>query len=195
MQPCNEMEIQPTAIHDCFLLKPRVFEDPRGYFMETYSDRAFTAATGLKPRFVQDNQSYSHFGVLRGLHCQQGLHAQAKLVRVLQGEVLDVAVDLRPDSPTYGKVVTARLSAANFQQLYLPRGCAHGFVTLSKKALFAYKCDNFYHPPSESGLYYEDPFLGINWLLDPRDLIVAPKDRELPTWAEFEFEPLNEPSF
>lgn len=189
------MEIYETAIQDCYLLKPRVFEDPRGYFTESYSERAFTAATGLKTRFVQDNQSYSHFGVLRGLHCQQGPHAQAKLVRVLQGEVLDVVADLRPDSPSFGQVVTARLSAANFRQLYLPRGCAHGFVTLSKEALFAYKCDNFYHPASESGIYYDDPELGIDWLLDARDLIVAQKDLALPCWAEFQFEPLTDPVF
>lgn len=177
------MKIQKTAIKDCFILEPAVFEDERGYFFESFNQEKFELATGLKPYFVQDNQSLSTKGVLRGLHFQKGGDAQAKLVRVVTGEVLDVAVDIRKDSETFGKVVTTKLSAENKKQLFIPRGCAHGFVTLSEKAIFFYKCDNFYNKASEGGVLYNDPEFAIDWILDPSELIISDKDRALPTFT------------
>jgi dTDP-4-dehydrorhamnose 3,5-epimerase len=153
------MEIIKTNIEGCFEIEPRVFQDKRGYFFESYNQEKFEQLTGTRPFFVQDNQSLSSRGVLRGLHFQKGEHAQAKLVRVLEGEVLDVAVDLRPNSKTYRQVVRSILSSENMKQLYIPRGCAHGFVTLSKKATFFYKCDNFYNTESEGGILYNDSCL------------------------------------
>ena len=176
------MKIQKTAIKDCHILEPTVFEDERGYFFESFNQEKFEVATGLKPYFVQDNQSFSIRGVLRGLHFQKGSHAQAKLVRVIAGEVLDVAVDIREGSETYGKVVSTKLSANNRRQLFVPRGCAHGFVTLSEEAVFFYKCDNFYNKASEGGLLYNDPEFAIDWILDPSELIISDKDRVLPTF-------------
>ena len=176
------MKIQKTAIKDCLIIEPSVFEDERGYFFESFNQEKFELATGLKPYFVQDNQSLSSKGVLRGLHFQKGLHAQAKLVRVVTGEVLDVAVDIRKDSETFGKVVTTKLSSENKKQLFIPRGCAHGFVTLSEEAIFFYKCDNFYNKASEGGVLYNDPEFAIDWILDPSELIISDKDRALPTF-------------
>jgi len=178
------MEIKETHISGCFVLQPKVFEDGRGAFFESYNQETFERKTGEKPFFVQDNQSTSSYGVLRGLHFQQGEHAQAKLVRVLQGEVLDIAVDIRPESNTFGQVVRTKLSAENHTQLYIPRGCAHGFVTLSQTAIFLYKCDNFYHKASESGIIYNDPEFNIDWLLKEEELIISAKDKLLPTFAE-----------
>lgn len=180
------MQIVKTQIEGCFEITPRVFEDKRGYFFESFNKEKFEAATGITINFVQDNQSLSGFGVLRGLHFQTGDHAQAKLVRVLEGEVLDVAVDLRPNSPTYKKVVTSKLSEENKRQLFIPRGCAHGFVTLSKTAVFSYKCDNYYHPASETGIYYADLNLKIDWLLEQEDFIISDKDLVLPTLEQYE---------
>lgn len=179
------MEINKTNIEGCFEIIPRVFEDERGYFFESFNQSTFEKETGAKPFFVQDNQSFSSRGVLRGLHFQKGIHAQAKLVRVLDGEVLDVAVDLRPESKTYGQIVRTKLSSDNRKQLFIPRGCAHGFVTLSNTATFFYKCDNFYNKESEGGVLYNDSELNIDWILDGSELIISDKDKILPTLNEF----------
>ncbi|MET1258053.1 dTDP-4-dehydrorhamnose 3,5-epimerase [Flagellimonas sp. DF-77] len=178
------MKIRETDIQGCFILEPTVFEDERGYFFESYNQKQFEKETGMQPFFVQDNQSKSSRGVLRGLHYQHGKHAQAKLVRVLEGEVLDVAIDVRPNSKSYGAVVSTRLSSENKNQMFVPRGCAHGFVTLSESAIFFYKCDNFYNKMAEGGIIYNDPAFGIDWILEDKELIISAKDKVLPTFAE-----------
>lgn len=178
------MIINKTNIEGCFEISPTLFKDTRGYFLESYNQATFEKQTGIRTMFVQDNQSLSKKGTLRGLHYQKGVHAQAKLVSVLQGEVLDVAVDLRPQSTTYGKVCSILLNSENKKQLYIPRGCAHGFVTLSAQALFFYKCDNFYNKAAEGGIRYNDPTFAIDWVLDPKDLIISDKDLILPTLKE-----------
>ena len=178
------MEIRETEIQGCFILEPKVFEDERGYFFESYNQEQFELQTGAKPFFVQDNQSRSSRGVLRGLHFQQGEHAHAKLVCVLDGEVLDVAVDIRPNSKTFGAVVRTHLSSDNKKQMFIPRGCAHGFVTLSESAIFFYKCDNFYNKTAEGGIIYNDSAFGIDWILQDKELIISAKDKVLPTFAE-----------
>ena len=170
------MEIEQTGLKDCLIIKPRVFEDPRGYFFESFNQNTFEEKTGLSGRFVQDNQSYSSYGVIRGLHAQTGEFAQAKLVRVTKGEVLDVAVDVRPSSPTYGKHIAIRLSAENKLQLYIPRGFVHGFSVLSETAEFLYKCDNFFNKASETGVIYNDADLNIDWLIPEQDQAVSDKD-------------------
>ncbi len=174
------MTITTTPLSGCFVFTPRIFNDDRGYFFESYNTRTFNDAAGAQINFVQDNQSFSTKGVLRGLHLQTGPHAQSKLVRVSQGEVLDVAVDLRKNSPTYGLHHAAILSDKNHSQFFIPRGFAHGFVVLSDTAVFQYKCDNYYHKPSEGGLHYADPSLAIDWSLPSAELLVSEKDRELP---------------
>ena len=174
------MEIIKTPLEDCFIIKPAVFTDARGYFMESFNEDAFKQASGLDIHFVQDNQSFSSKGVLRGLHFQQGEHAQAKLVRVLKGEVLDVAVDLREGSATFGQHYSLLLSEANRLQFFVPRGFAHGFVVLSDHAEFFYKCDNYYNKASEGGLHYADPTLNIDWHLSSNSLLVSDKDAILP---------------
>ncbi|SNZ01289.1 dTDP-4-dehydrorhamnose 3,5-epimerase [Flagellimonas pacifica] len=178
------MEIHKTEIEGCFIIEPKIFEDKRGYFFESYNQEKFELLTNAKPFFVQDNESMSTKGVLRGLHFQKGEHAQAKLVRVLDGEVLDVAVDVRPGSKTFGKVVSTLLSSNNKKQMFIPRGCAHGFVTLSDTAKFSYKCDNFYNAESEGGIIYNDPTFKINWVLDEEELIISEKDKYLPVFKE-----------
>ncbi|WP_422350074.1 dTDP-4-dehydrorhamnose 3,5-epimerase [Flagellimonas sp.] len=178
------MEVHQTQIEGCFIIEPKVFEDKRGYFLESYNQEKFELLTGAKPYFVQDNESFSVKGVLRGLHFQKGEHAQAKLVRVLEGEVLDVAVDIRPNSKTFGKVVSTLLSSQNKKQMFIPRGCAHGFVTLSDTAKFFYKCDNFYNAESEGGIIYNDPTFNIDWILNKEDLIISDKDKILPVFKE-----------
>lgn len=178
------MEIIKTRIEDCVVLKPTIFKDTRGYFFESFNAERFNQLAGLKVHFVQDNQSMSTYGVLRGLHFQHGEHAQAKLVRVLKGEVLDVAVDLRPGSPTYGKHESIILSEDNKLQFFIPRGFAHGFVVLSKEAEFFYKCDNYYNKAAEGGLHYADPALNINWQVPANQLLVSEKDAVLPFLAE-----------
>lgn len=170
------MDIEQTGLKDCLIIKPRVFEDPRGYFFESFNQNTFEEKTGLSGRFVQDNQSYSSYGVIRGLHAQTGEFAQAKLVRVTKGEVLDVAVDVRPSSPTYGKHIAIRLSAENKLQLYIPRGFVHGFSVLSETAEFLYKCDNFFNKASETGVIYNDPDLNIDWLIPEEDQAISDKD-------------------
>jgi len=178
------VEFQKTAFKDLIICTPKVFEDDRGYFFESYNSEAFEKFAGFSPSFVQDNQSKSSFGVLRGLHFQIGKHAQSKLVRVIEGEVLDVVVDLRKEEPTYGKSFTIKLSGINKKQLFVPKGMAHGFITLSETATFAYKCDNYYHKASESGLLYNDPILDINWILDEKDFILSKKDVANPLLAD-----------
>ena len=174
------MKIEATPLKDCFIIHEKVNGDARGYFIETYNSRDFKAATGLDIEFVQDNQSRSSKGVLRGLHMQRGAAAQAKLVRVLNGEVLDVAVDLRPESETYGQYEAVLLSAENQAQFFVPRGFAHGFLVLSETATFFYKCDNFYNKESEGGLLYKDETVNINWNFPLNELIISQKDQILP---------------
>ena len=147
------MNVIETSLKHCFIIEPRVFEDERGYFFESFNVKTFEELTGMNGTFVQDNQSFSSYGVIRGLHLQQGEHAQAKLVRVLEGTILDIAVDLRQDSDTFGQWIAVELSADSKRQLYVPRGFAHGFSVLSPKASVFYKCDNYYHKPSELALY------------------------------------------
>lgn len=173
------MEIFETTIPEVKLFKPRVFGDPRGSFFESYNQNTIKQA-GIETVFVQDNQSQSTRGVLRGLHYQLGEHAQAKLVRVLEGEVLDVAVDIRKGSPTFGKYFSAIISAENGHQMFVPRGFAHGFVVLSEKAVFAYKCDNFYNKPAEGGIAWNDPAIGIDWKIDINEVLLSEKDEILP---------------
>jgi len=175
------MTFTPTDLEGCFIIDPNVINDDRGYFMESFNQARFEAGTGIKVNFVQDNQSYSTKGVLRGLHYQTGIHAQAKLVRVLQGEVLDIAVDIRPGSVTYGKHVAVKLTGNNQRQFFVPRGFAHGFIVLSNTATFFYKCDNLYNKESEGGIIYNDATININWGLPDGDLIVSAKDTVLPT--------------
>ncbi|WP_316832377.1 dTDP-4-dehydrorhamnose 3,5-epimerase [Pedobacter aquatilis] len=177
------MEIQETGLKDCVIIKPRVFEDSRGYFFESFNKKTFEEKTGLSGNFVQDNQSFSSYGVIRGLHAQAGEFAQAKLVRVLKGEVLDVAVDIRPGSPTYGKHISVKLSAENKLQLYVPRGFLHGFSVLSETAEFFYKCDNFYEKSAEIGIMYNDQDLAIDWMIPAEKAAISDKDLILNTFA------------
>jgi dTDP-4-dehydrorhamnose 3,5-epimerase len=175
------MKIEKTPLQDCFIIHDTVHKDDRGYFFESFNQKKFSDQTGLDIHFVQDNQSRSSRGVLRGLHFQNGEHAQAKLVRVLRGEVLDIAVDIRKSSPTFGQHVSVVLSEENHTQLFVPRGFAHGFVVLSEVADFFYKCDNFYNKASEGGIIYNDPQLNIDWQLKESELLVSAKDEILPT--------------
>lgn len=171
------MNYVETKIKGVWVLEPQVFEDTRGYFMETYQQEDFDAHVG-KVCFIQDNESKSTYGVLRGLHYQKGEWSQAKLVRVIKGCVLDVAVDLRKTSPTFGRYVAVELSEKNKCQLFIPRGFAHGFVVLSEEAVFAYKVDNKYMPSSEASIKYNDPTININWTISESDIILSPKDKE-----------------
>ncbi|MEM9920467.1 MAG: dTDP-4-dehydrorhamnose 3,5-epimerase [Bacteroidota bacterium] len=173
------MPFHPTPIPDLQIFEPKVWGDDRGYFYESYNARTFQEA-GIHNEFVQDNQSKSSYGVLRGLHYQLPPFAQAKLVRVLEGEVLDVAVDIREASPTYGQHFSIRLSAENNRQLFIPRGFAHGFVVLSPTAVFAYKCDNFYSKEHDAGIRFDDPQLGIDWEIDLAEVVLSDKDRAQP---------------
>ena len=174
------MNFIPTEIEGVWIVEPKKFGDARGYFMETFKQAEFEAATGIAPRFVQDNESMSTRGVLRGLHFQKGEWSQAKLVRVLQGTVLDVAVDLRKDSKTFGQHVAVELSAENNCQLMIPRGFGHGFSVLTPTAVFAYKCDNVYNKASEAGIRFDDPALGIDWKVKPEEAVLSDKDKILP---------------
>ncbi len=178
------MEVKTTKIKDCFILEPKVFKDSRGYFMESFNSKTFNTITGLNVDFVQDNESESMYGVIRGLHAQQGECAQAKLVRVLKGEVLDVVVDIRPDSETYLQHITVKLSAENKQQLFVPRGCLHGFSVLSENATFFYKCDNYYNKESELGIRYDDPDFNIDWKVSKEHALVSEKDLLLPFYKD-----------
>lgn len=174
------MKVQETKLKGCFIIEPAVFRDSRGYFFESFNEQKFESLTGQNGHFVQDNQSSSCYGVIRGLHFQNAEHAQAKLVRVLEGKVLDVAVDIREGSLTYGQWVGVELSAENNLQFYVPRGFAHGFSVLSEHAVFAYKCDNSYHKASEGGIRYDDPLLNIDWRIPVDKRILSEKDELLP---------------
>jgi dTDP-4-dehydrorhamnose 3,5-epimerase len=179
------MRIEQTPLQDCFIIHEKVHGDARGYFIETFNQRDFIAASGLDIEFVQDNQSKSSKGVLRGLHMQRGSSAQAKLVRVLAGSVLDVAVDLRKGSPSFGQHFTIELTAENHKQFFVPAGFAHGFVVLSESATFFYKVDKFYEPGNEVGIMYNDADLNIDWKLADNELILSDKDKILGSFAEY----------
>ncbi len=174
------MKVQETTLKDCLLIHDTVYKDDRGYFFESFNLKRFNSVTGSNVNFVQDNQSHSIRGVLRGLHFQQGEYAQAKLIRVLHGEVLDVAVDLRKSSPTFGQYYSVVLTEACHTQLFIPRGFGHGFVVLSNVADFFYKCDNYYNKESEGGIIYNDPDINIDWKLPDEELLISPKDLKLP---------------
>lgn len=178
------MAIIKTPIEGVVIIEPKIFSDDRGYFFESYNEAQLAEEGGITAHFVQDNESCSSYGVLRGLHFQRPPHAQAKLVRVVRGRVLDVAVDIRSGSPTYGKYVSVELSEDNHRQLFLPRGMAHGFVVLSDKAIFQYKCDNQYHPESEGGIIWNDPTIAIDWGIEPSAVILSEKDKKSPLFTE-----------
>ena len=179
------MKIEQTPLQDCFIIHDKVHGDERGYFIETFNQRDFNAATGLDIVFVQDNQSKSSKGVIRGLHMQRGAAAQAKLVRVLEGSVLDIAVDLRKGQPSFGKHYAIELTADNHKQFFVPAGFAHGFVVLSETATFFYKVDKFYEPGNEVGIMYNDKDLNIDWRLAEREIILSEKDKTLGSFAEY----------
>ncbi len=169
------MNVENTPIEDLLVITPKAFEDDRGYFFESYSEASF-AKNGINIKFIQDNQSFSKYGVIRGLHFQKAPYAQTKLVRVLQGEILDVAVDIRKDSKTYGQHFSIVLSSENKKQLLVPKGFAHGFSVLSETAMVSYKVDEVYNKESEGGIRYDDPALGIDWKVQTSDVIVSEKD-------------------
>lgn len=184
------MEVIKTSIKDLVILKPKVFSDERGYFMESFKSDFFQKHVS-RVEFVQENESKSSFGVLRGLHFQIPPYSQAKLVRVIKGEVLDVAVDLRSKSSTYGKYESVILSGSNKKQFYIPRGFAHGFIVLSKTAIFSYKVDNIYSPNHESGIMFNDKYLDIDWIIDSKSMLLSEKDKNLEEFREFK-SPFNE---
>lgn len=179
------MRVVKTNIEDVLILEPQVLGDVRGYFMESFTERDFETQTGLKVRFVQDNESLSKKGVLRGLHFQKEPYAQAKLVRVVRGRVLDVAVDIRPNSSTFGKYVITELSGENHRQMFIPKGFAHGYIVLENDTIFQYKCDEYYHPEAEGGIAWNDPQIGIDWGVDECDIILSDKDRFRPSLSDF----------
>ncbi len=179
------MHAEQTPLEGCFLIHNKVFEDERGYFFESFNAERFYKETGVNAVFVQDNQSHSVRGVLRGLHFQKGEFAQAKLVRILKGEVLDVAVDLRKASPTFGDYYAAILSATSHTQLYIPRGFGHGFLVLSEEVDFFYKCDNLYNKASEGGIIYNDSEINVDWQMQPKELIISSKDLDLPALSSY----------
>lgn len=173
------MEFKKTAIEGVYIIEPRVFNDSRGYFFEAWKKQEFEANIGPM-EFIQDNESKSSYGVLRGLHYQKGEFSQAKLVRVIKGRVLDVAVDLRKSSPTFGKHVMTELSDENKRQFFIPRGFAHGFLVLSDEAIFTYKVDNVYAPQAEAGIRWNDPDVGIQWPIAPQQVLTSDKDLKQP---------------
>lgn len=180
------MKIIKTEIDGVVILEPRIFTDSRGYFFESFSERDFNSNV-REVHFVQDNESKSSYGVLRGLHFQKPPHAQSKLVRVIKGAVLDVAVDIRRGSPTFGKHVAVELSESNHRQFFIPRGFAHGFSVLTDEVIFQYKCDNFYAPQSEGAIAWNDPSLGIDWRIKDADVILSEKDKNHPTLSQAEW--------
>lgn len=180
------MNIVNTDIEGVFIVEPRVFGDARGYFFESYNAREFKEKTGVDVVFVQDNESMSSYGVLRGLHFQNPPYTQSKLVRVVKGRVLDVAVDIRKGSPTYGRHVAVELSEENHRQFFIPKGFAHGFSVLSETAVFQYKCDEFYAPQSEGALMWNDPDLAIDWRIPGEKVLLSEKDRNHPRLKEFD---------
>ncbi|MBD0831221.1 dTDP-4-dehydrorhamnose 3,5-epimerase [Aestuariibaculum sediminum] len=178
------MIVEETYLKGCFIITPKIFEDDRGYFFESFNEKLFEKEIGQRVTFVQDNQSKSSKGVLRGLHYQTGQFAQAKLVRVIKGSVLDVCVDLRRDSETFGKHYSIVLDDKSQQQLFIPKGFAHGFVVLEDDTLFSYKCDAYYNKASEAGIIFNDNHLNIDWALPEEDLIISEKDKVLPTFKK-----------
>ncbi|MHC3994940.1 dTDP-4-dehydrorhamnose 3,5-epimerase [Thiomicrolovo sp. ZZH C-3] len=176
-----------TEILDVVIIEPKVHGDARGYFVETYRQEKLEAFLGYTVNFCQDNESKSSYGVLRGLHYQLAPAAQTKLVRVIQGRALDVAVDIRKGSPTFGKHVAVELSGENMRQMFIPRGFAHGFVVLSDEATFAYKVDNYYSPENDRGMAFDDPALGIDWQIDASKLKLSEKDMKQPFFTEAEY--------
>ena len=179
------MEVIKTAIEGVYIIEPKVFGDARGYFFESFSEREFQEKVG-DIHFVQDNESMSKFGVMRGLHFQCPPYAQSKLVRCVRGKVIDVAVDIRKGSPTYGQHVAVLLTEENHRQFFIPQGFAHGFVVLSESAVFQYKCDNFYHPEADGGISILDESLGIDWGLAMEEALLSEKDTKHPKLAEFD---------
>ena len=178
------MKISDTSLIDCKIISLQIHNDSRGYFSETYRQDKLNTALGYEVNFVQDNESFSSKGVLRGLHFQTGDYAQAKLVRVVKGKVLDVVVDMRKDSPTFSKHFSIELSEENKTQLFIPRGFAHGFIVLSDTAILSYKCDNFYNNAHEEGIIYNDKDLNIDWRLDEKEFLISEKDLTLPTFLD-----------
>lgn len=180
------MEVIKTEIEGVVIIEPKIFGDERGYFFESFNAAEFVRKVGVNTVFVQDNESKSKYGVLRGLHFQKGEFAQSKLVRVVEGRVIDVAVDIRRGSPTFGRHVAVELSKENKRQLFIPRGFAHGFAVLSEEAVFQYKCDNLYAPDHEGAIAWNDPKIGIDWQIRPEDAILSEKDKKHPTLDEAE---------
>lgn len=180
------MEVIKTNIEGVLIIEPKVFGDKRGYFFESYSAREFKEKTGLDITFVQDNESKSRYGVLRGLHFQLPPYTQSKLVRCVKGKVLDVAVDIRKGSPTYGKYAMCELTEENHRQFFVPKGMAHGFCVLSEEAVFQYKCDDFYHPEAEGGIMWNDPEIAINWPVPAEAISLSERDKHHPQLKDFE---------
>lgn len=178
------MKIIETEIQGLFIIEPDVYGDSRGYFFESFNKRRFEEQTGINVDFVQDNESRSTYGVVRGLHFQRPPHAQAKLVRVVSGRVLDVAVDLREGSPTYGKHVAVELSGENHRQVFIPKGFAHGFSVLSEEAVFQYKCDDYYAQETEGAVAWDDPDIAIDWRIPADDMILSERDKKHPRLSE-----------
>ena len=179
------MKLLETNLNDCFILQPDVYKDTRGYFLESFNKKVFENLTGIQANFVQDNQSKSSKGVLRGFHFQIDNYAQAKLVQVLQGKVLDVVVDIRLNSSTFGQHFSIILDSKNHEQLFVPRGFAHGFLVLDDDTIFSYKCDNYYNKAQERGIYYNSKALNINWDVPEDALILSEKDKNLPTFETY----------
>ena len=179
------MEVIKTEIEGVVIIEPRVFGDARGYFFESFNAREFAEKTGMQVNFVQDNESMSHYGVLRGLHFQQPPFAQSKLVRVVKGRVLDIAVDIRVGSPTYGKYVSVELTEDNHRQFFMSKGFAHGFSVLSDEVIFQYKCDEFYAPQSEGAIVWNDPDLAIDWQIPADKVLLSDKDKKHPFLRDF----------
>ena len=179
------MEVIKTGIEGVLIIEPKVFGDNRGYFFESFNAKEFVEKTGMDITFVQDNESSSRYGVLRGLHFQLPPYTQSKLVRVVKGKVIDVAVDIRKGSPTYGKYEKCELTEENHRQFFVPKGMAHGFVVLSETAIFQYKCDDFYHPEAEGAIAWDDPDIAIKWPIPATDVILSEKDKHHPCLKEF----------
>ena len=188
------MQIIETAIPDVKIIEPQIFGDSRGYFFESWNSNKYRAL-GIDCNWLQDNESQSRFGVLRGLHFQAAPYTQAKLVRVIKGAVLDVALDIRKGSPTFGLHVAVELSGENKRQLFIPRGFAHGFAVLSESVIFAYKCDNLYMPSHERGIAFDDPALKINWKVNLSEYILSEKDTRNPKFADAELFDINNPEY
>ena len=181
------MNVIKTEIEGLLILEPKIFGDSRGYFYESYNKQRFEEVTGLNINFVQDNQSKSCYGVLRGLHFQKPPYAQSKLVRCVKGQILDISVDIRKSSPTFGKYIAVELNENNHRQLFIPHGFAHGFVVLSEEAIFQYKCDNFYNKESEGAIAWNDPEIGIDWGIPSADIILSDKDKVNPLLKDAEW--------